>query len=121
MDDEKIYAISERVARLEEKYQAQEKAQIVIAVSLADYKAIANEWRGTVSDVGNKCITRLEAQAVFDRINDKIQSLEKARNESVGKSSGLNASWGVILALSSLGLLAIGAIVSVAAFLLRAH
>lgn len=119
VEDKEIYAISERLARLEEQYKAQEKAQVVIAVSLADYKAIANEWRGTVSDVGSKCITRLEAQAVFDRMNDKLQALEKARNESIGKSSGLSASWGVIVALCTLGLIAVGAIVSVAGLLLR--
>lgn len=121
MDEEKVYALSERVARLEEQHKGQEKAQNLIAVSLADYKATANEWRGTVQDISGKCITRLEAQAVFDRINDKIQSLEKARNESVGKSSGVTTSWGIIVALVGLGFTALIAIAGVAALLLRGH
>jgi hypothetical protein len=121
MDDEKVYAISERVAILQAQHQAKEKALELIAVSLADYKAQANEWRGTVQDIIGKNPTRLEMQAMFDRLSDKVAVLERAENKSEGKSSGIGMSWGIVVALAGLGLtmLIVGA--SIAALFLKGH
>ena len=121
MDDEKIYAISERVARLQEQHHAKEKALELIAVSLSDYKAQANEWRGTVQDIIGKNPTRLEMQAMFDRLADKVGILEKAEHKSEGKSSGIGMSWGIVVALAGLGLtiLILGA--AVAALFMKGH
>jgi hypothetical protein len=100
MDDQvSIHAIDVRVARLEEQHKGAKEAQNLIAISLADYKTTANEWRGTVQDITGKCITRLEAQALFDRMADKIERLEKSKNEQAGKSAGAGASWGVVISV----------------------
>jgi len=117
-DDEKVHILDVRVARLEEQYKAKEKALELIAISLTDYKAQANEWRGTVQDIIGKNPTRVEVQATFDRLSDKVSVLERAENKSEGKSSGFNASWLIAVGVATLVLMAGGIVV---ALIFRAH
>jgi len=120
-DQEKLHAIDIRVARLDEQHIAKEKALALIAVSLADYKAQANEWRGTVQDIISKNPTRLEVQALFDRLADKVAVLEKAENRSEGKSSGVGMSWQIIASLAGMGIMLLAALAAIGALLLRGH
>jgi hypothetical protein len=122
MDEvEKVHGLDVRIARLEEQLKAKEKALELIAVSLADYKATANEWRGTVQDIMGKSNTRVETQALFDRLSDKVSILERAENKSEGRSSGVGTSWGIVATIAGLGLTLLLALAAVTALMLRGH
>jgi hypothetical protein len=118
-DIEKVHALDVRIVRLEEQYRAKEKALELIAISLADYKTTANEWRGTVQDIIGKNPTRAEMQTLFERLGDKVSSLERAENKNEGKSSGFSLSWGIVIAIVGLGLTLMLVLVGIAAMVIR--
>jgi hypothetical protein len=119
MDEEAFYDVRQDVAVLKAQRQEAEKALAIATKALEHAQALSNEWRGTVQDVINKCVTRDELNSLLKAVYVEIESLKAARNEASGKSSGISASWGVILAVTTVGLLAVGAIVSLAGMLLR--
>lgn len=56
--------IDVRVARLEERSQATNRALDIAAEALKEYKAVSNEWRAALSDQRTLYITRSEVIAI---------------------------------------------------------
>lgn len=108
MDEKEFYALSERVARLEEYKTGAEKALVLADSALKLIQAAANEWRGTVQDIINKCLTRTEAESLLREISLRVTHLEKTGNTSEGKSSGFHASWAIAISLLGIGLIILG-------------
>ena len=121
MDDKEFYNVRQDVAVLKAQRLENEKALLIATKALDHSQVLSNEWRGTVQDVINKCSTRDEINSLFKAVTAEIDALKAAKNEASGKSSGVTASWGVIVALVTLGLIAVGAIVGVAGLLMRTH
>lgn len=72
-----------------------------------------NEFRKTLSDQTASFPSRVELQALADRVSDLATRMDKTE----GKSTGLSASWGYLVA--GIGVIAtiIGAIAAIVAFL----
>jgi tetrahydromethanopterin S-methyltransferase subunit G len=118
--------IEERDARYGQRFSDMERA--LQAALASSEKAIlkaetstekrfesVNEFRSTLSDQANQFMTRNEAQALFQRVTDRIEdmnaridSLNSREDKRSGKSSGLNAGWVYLLGAVA----AIGTIVS---------
>lgn len=94
--------------RYEQRFQAQEAAN-----KYAQEKA--NEFRGSLDDVGKKQMPRAEAEAEFKAIRDQSAGRLQTLNEMIaglqarldrmdGRSGGLNSSWAYLV--GAVGLLA---------------
>lgn len=87
------------IARLEERATAAERALVVSVEELRAYKSSQNEWRGTISDLTSKFITRIEANALEDKFNFRINSLEGIAREHVGEKGANHRIWAVAVVL----------------------
>lgn len=115
-EDEKITNLKEYFLALRADDQvaikaalvAQEKAvaaalsaakEAVIKAESASEKRFesVNEFRKTLSDQTNTFLPRPEYDANHKALEDKIQALTDRINLSTGKSSGVSASWSILL------------------------
>jgi hypothetical protein len=99
--------------RYEQRFAAQEAA-----TKYAQDKA--NEFRGSLDDIGKKQMPRTEAEAMFRALSDKaeagartnaekIDALQARLDRNEGRSGGLSAGWGYLI--GAIGL--IGALVAI--------
>lgn len=118
--------LEERDARYTQRFADMERA--LTAALASSEKAInkaevatekrfesVNEFRTTLSDQATQFMTRNEAAALLQRINDRVDDMAERMNESLnreerrtGKSTGLNAGWLYLLGAVA----AIGTIIS---------
>ena len=66
-----------------------------------------NEFRKTLSDQTASFPSRVELQALADRVSDLATRMDKTE----GRSSGLSTGWGVLVAVAGLALAAVAFIV----------
>jgi len=99
--------------RYEQRFTAQEAAS-----KYAQEKA--NEFRGSLEDIGKNQMPRTEAEAMLKAAGEKTEALAKANSERIsalqaridrteGRSGGLSAGWGYLI--GAIGL--IGALVAI--------
>jgi len=93
--------IVEADKRYQQRFDAQEAAQ-----KYAQEKA--NEFRGSLDDVGKKQMPRTEAEALIkasaertgselNAINQKVDMLISRMDRNEGRGSGLNSGWGYLI------------------------
>ena len=93
--------ISEADKRYQQRFDAQEAAQ-----KYAQEKA--NEFRGSLDDVGKKQMPRTEAEALIkasaertgselNATNQKVDMLISRMDRNEGRGSGLNSGWGYLV------------------------
>jgi hypothetical protein len=99
IDPKEFHALSERVARAEERLELGERI-----ARLEEQQKAANAAVPLVAEP-----LRVEARALQGR----MAALETAKNESTGKSSGFSASWGILLGAVTLALLVAGLVIAV--------
>jgi Flp pilus assembly protein TadB len=120
--------LSERDRQYAQRFAAQEKAidaalaaqeKAVAAAMAAAEKAVTkaeiaaekrfesvNEFRGQLADQAATLVTRPEYDARNKAQDDRLAELKGRLDTSGGRSSGLNAGWGVfVAALGALGIL----------------
>lgn len=118
-------AIADNYARLEEKLEglrreigiefcARDTALQELKTTTAEWKAQANEWRGTVSDVASKAKedTREYVDARFESLTPRLTIVEKALSD-------LRAGKNAVVSLVAGGVGAIGLAISIAVFVTR--
>ena len=100
--------LSDADKRYDQRFNAQE--------SKTDYaQEKANEFRGSLDDVGKKQMPRTEAEAAFRAISekaageakanaDKIDALQARMDRNEGRGTGLNSSW--LILVGAVGLIA---------------
>jgi hypothetical protein len=113
--------VHEKDLRDQQRYDAQQKA--LEAALLAQEKAVAtamaaaekavvkaelavdkrieglNELRGIVSDISTLQMPRIEADQRFGALSSKVDELKVTVTTSAGRSSGIQAGWGYLVAL----------------------
>ena len=103
--------------RYTERFNAQEAAN-----KYAQEKA--NEFRGSLDDVGKKQMPRTEAEALIrsatDRwmselgsINEKVGMLQARMDRNDGRSTGINAGWLILVAAVGLIATIVGVVLAV--------
>jgi hypothetical protein len=98
-------------------FLASEKAVLKAEDAQKDYNQRSNEFRGQLDDQAKTLMPRLEAQAAFKSMEEKleglkitaqtdierlrvdIQSLRESRSEGAGKGTGTTATWAIIATL----------------------
>ena len=61
-----------------------------------------NEWIQTFSELSGKIVTRMEYSSAYDALNDKIDEASGRIKIIEGKSTGIGASIGVVMAVAAL-------------------
>jgi hypothetical protein len=112
MDDKEFRDLSERLARLEGRWDRLEE-RWELSVQTARLEERLNAAAQAVPLVAEP----LKVQAL--ELSRRVVGLETAKNESTGKSSGFSTSWGIILAIATVGFLALGSLVAAAALLMH--
>jgi hypothetical protein len=97
MDEKEFYDVRQDVAVLKAQRVENEKALLIATKALDHAQMQSNEWRGTVQDVINKCLTRDEVSSLLKVVMVEIDALKKANNRSAGKDSGIGSSWQVVV------------------------
>src|SRR6266481_8297137 len=70
-----------------------------------------NQWKQTFSELSGKMVTRMEYSSAYDALKDKIEEASGRIKVIEGKSTGIGASLGVVMAVAALLIsLMIGAI-----------
>ena len=77
---------------------AQEKAIKLAEDNAALWRSQANEWRGAMSDRERTFMARGELDSRFVSIDTQLNDLKRQVSTMAGKSSGLNAGWGYLIA-----------------------
>jgi len=83
--------------RYAQRFDAQESAN-----KYAQEKA--NEFRGTLDDIGKKQMPRTEAEALAKANSEKIDALQARMDRNEGRGGGFNSSWGYLV--GAVGLIA---------------
>jgi dGTP triphosphohydrolase len=65
-------------------FVAAKEALAEAQMQLTAYKASANEWRATLSDLIATIMVRKEVEALFTAVNSKIENLSRVQNMMVG-------------------------------------
>jgi len=61
-----------------------------------------NQWKQTFSELSGKMVTRMEYSSAYDALNDKIDEASGRIKIIEGKSTGIGASIGVVMAVAAL-------------------
>jgi hypothetical protein len=67
--------LSERDRRMEERFAGQQLALTTATDQLQEYKNVANEWGGALSDARNGTLTRTEYEAKHQALLDRIDAM----------------------------------------------
>lgn len=87
----------------QEKYAAAALAAAQLAIDKAesntkDWKASSNEWRGAMTDREHTFISRNEHDLAISGLEKQIDELKQDRDRQAGRSGGLTAGWGYLVA-----------------------
>jgi hypothetical protein len=100
-------------------FAASEKAIVKAEAAQTSYNERSNEFRGQLDDQAKLLMPRTEADARFVSFEEKlasvktdVSSLRESRADATGKSAGLSAGWGILIACG-----AIAALISVGTFI----
>ena len=103
----------------DQKWKGHGDQHEAIARNLSEYKAQSNEWRGSLSDLRVSFATRVELEAVDNKLTafrEELRALiateREERRERTGQVRGAGAQWGyIVTAISAVaGLLVIIAV-----------
>jgi len=61
-----------------------------------------NQWKQTFSELSGKMVTRMEYSSAYEALKDKIEEVSGRIKIIEGKSTGIGASLGVIMAVAAL-------------------
>ena len=61
-----------------------------------------NQWKQTFSELSGKMVTRMEYSSAYDALKDKIEEVSGRIKVIEGKSTGIGASLGVVMAVAAL-------------------
>ena len=61
-----------------------------------------NQWKQTFSELSSKMVTRMEYSSAYDALKDKIDEIGGRIKVIEGKSTGIGASLGVVMAVAAL-------------------
>jgi hypothetical protein len=61
-----------------------------------------NEWKQTFSELSSKMVTRAEYSSSHDAVKDRIEEVSGRIKVIEGKSTGIGASVGVVMAVAAL-------------------
>jgi len=61
-----------------------------------------NQWKQTFSELSGKMVTRMEYSSAYEALKDKIDEVSGRIKVIEGKSTGIGASLGVVLAVAAL-------------------
>lgn len=120
LDKERDRFDAERDRRYSERATSDEKALTaalssvaealkINALSTKEYKEGANEWRGALNDTVARMPSKLELDAEFRRINDRLNELKAGADVSRGSGAGRGQMWGYVVG-------GIGLLISMAMF-----
>lgn len=104
--------LQERDRRMEERFQSQQTALDTAARNLSEYKAIANEWRGALSDVRSGTLSRTEYDAKHQNLIDRTDALGIRIGAIDGLIKGLEAEAKGRVSQVTLWLLGAGTVIS---------
>ena len=90
-------AIDEKDKAYQMRWEASEKA--VSAALVAQEKAVAAALSATEKAVSK---AELANEKRFESINERLDDLRGYKDQSAGKSSGLNAGWAIFISIVSL-------------------
>jgi hypothetical protein len=86
---------------------ASEKAVAVAEANAEKWRASANEWRGAMNDRERILMPRSEAEKSLAANAEKVDALATRIDRTEGRSGGLNAGWGYLVAAAGLVLVMI--------------
>jgi hypothetical protein len=102
----------ERDIRYEQRFNAQEAATAEVKSTTDQRFAAVNEFRGAMSDRDRLFMPRAEAEQRINQTDAKVTAMEERVNLAVGRSTGVNTSWGVAAGL-------VGLVLTAAAIMIR--
>lgn len=85
-----------RIARLEERLEASDRALDLARVSMENWKAASNEWRKENIDQRNLYPTTDKVISLVASVETRLIVLEKSSSVNSGRHSAYNLMWAVV-------------------------
>jgi hypothetical protein len=111
--------IGEKIARLEEKLIASEKALNVANESMQSRLATMNEFRDQLKDQAARFVTRDELMLLIKPICEDIQDLRESRAMLEGKANQSSVNKVMLVAIIGLGISFLNTVISIVIYLLK--
>ena len=99
--NETINTLRERVAKLEEKAKAQDKALELAGKELDSWKKSHNKWRQENLELQSRFMTVERGESLKNEIDLRLSILEKTSNSNKGKDTAYHNVWVVVVAVAS--------------------